>query len=404
MSEPALEDRSTIPDGFLYYNGTDGIYRTPLKTSAPELVHACDEPHRYGFWVTDDGKWLQRRWRYVNLHTGKVVSAWRSGDKGGSAESPWWNHPDGGMGVWRYIKTDRYQTGIEGFHVVMTDDTVYFEDVQTLATGFTTDRTDLLPKGVDFSNMGGAAQRNISGNRIYGRLGEGGGSYCITIPDNGKGTATPDDIWFHDGPNLGGCAEAMTHDGAMVANNLPIMKLAPADCGDMYSQCIAPGHKGFTMVPFKEITAPVMEASAYFIGEGISSNWAPETMVDRNVAWPEKYNIIGYTFTNDNEYLFGRDVAATASGHYLIHWPTNRWWNLEPQAGKVWVWIDSPTAVAGRTGAAAGPRVARVPAPGVYDIRGRCFPGRHASSGVRIAPAMGGAQLMVPGRQANRER
>ena len=166
--------RSSAPEGLF-------IMRRQIREKVVFGVHPSTDMNRKWFesdgvnqftwWITDDGKHIIWRWKAIEIETGKVKSFFRKG-----LASHLMKPPDGGE-EFGFVKGQK-KTGITACHLTITEDELLAPENKVIAQGFTTDRTDLLPKGVDLSITGGAAQHHVAGNRIFGRLGESGGDYC----------------------------------------------------------------------------------------------------------------------------------------------------------------------------------------------------------------------------------
>jgi hypothetical protein len=136
---------------------------------------------------------------------------------------------------------------------------------------------------------------DVSGSHIFCN------GYMWTIPDGGKGTAGTKTRYPQ---NYGGCAWAMSHDGSFIAKN-----------GRVGSHVTPGGHSGFNLYEFLENTAP--KYSEDEIGE--------KHRVSTNFALPGLHYAHCYNGTNQREYL-----TCMFQGGWLIHWPTNTWYQIVP--------------------------------------------------------------------------
>jgi hypothetical protein len=164
----------------------------------------------------------------------------------------------------------------------------------------------------------------------------------VTIPDDGSGTASGDNVykWTNENPwGWYGCGFALSYNGELALSN-------PLDVGD--DNCVPNGynpdagsHKGFMITAFLRDDFPEMAFDAQIDDPdyGRSSNFVPEKF---RYGTPEGVDFDHWTFAPNNlEYVVGglKGGEATVRGLFLIEWATNTWWLLSENSNSTaWNW------------------------------------------------------------------
>jgi hypothetical protein len=156
-------------------------------------------------------------------------------------------------------------------------------------------------------------QTFVAANHIYGH-----GPRWITIPDNGRGTASSADGWTYSNPGNSTCGHAMSWDGMLVSEN-------PAPPTEMPCLPANGMHTGPVIMPFFEKGSAQIDRLELWHTQSISVNFCPEEYYLNR-----KHDFHEWNWSNNREYMSCREWIADSSpwdpkGVWLLHWPTNTW-------------------------------------------------------------------------------
>jgi hypothetical protein len=307
----------------VFHRKLPGVYRSPIREHRPERIEGTDQDFEIlHLDVWDDGNWL-------------VYSC-----TDGPSERPE-ETPSGRGRRLVLAKTDgssrvRVPTGNDGPESLLLSG-IYRRSPHGSEIFYSESNSRILARTVDLSvapprfgeervvctgiAWDGDDAMAVSGSHLHGRLGEL--SRYVTIPDGGRGTAGPDDLWRFTGRSKFGCAVTLSHDGRLAVSNptqLETVARYPPP-----NSVFPIWHRGFVVLPFKESAAPPMDIADYYFTETISANWVFPAMRPGNHDFSEWY------VTNHREYVVGREISRPpAYGCWLVHWPTNTWTRLTP--------------------------------------------------------------------------
>ncbi len=150
----------------------------------------------------------------------------------------------------------------------------------------------------------------------------------LTIPNDGKGTATYADRWEYIDPPAGGpygCGRTMSHDGKIVA-------FGPGSQGNQ--DCVPNrinkmDHKGFVVVPFQKVGDPPLGFHEIIDEHALSIVWVPKKYrfgLFNEVDFTEWY------ICNNSDYVVGvqKGSKGTCRGVWLCRWESAVWTLLTP--------------------------------------------------------------------------
>jgi hypothetical protein len=172
-----------------------------------------------------------------------------------------------------------------------------------------------ISKGI-FYIPGPDRSLSIAGDRIFSSIAAGPTvkSFCMVIPDGGRGTATTaSDYFAYTGGGNWMCGHNMSWDGQVCVMN--------SSNGD---GC----YRRILCMPFlPKSTAPNTNFQAFAAANALASNWEPK------LNGTYIYGLFHYhSFTNNNNYIVTRrhkgDEAAPTiptMGVWLHNWKTNSW-------------------------------------------------------------------------------
>jgi hypothetical protein len=328
---------SSAPDGVIYYvlgervaegkkvfhRRLPGVYRSPIREHRPERVEGTAQDFEVlHLDVSDDGNWLlysctgeppENPEETPSGRGRRLVLARTDGRRRVEV-------PTGSGGPESLLLSGFYRQSPHGSEVFYARSNSRIVaravDLSALPPRFGAER--LICTGIAWDGDDAMA---VSGSHLHGRLGEL--SRYVTIPEGGRGTAGPDDLWRFTGRSKFGCAVTLSHDGRLAISNPT--QLEKVDGYPPPDRTFPIWHRGFVVLPFKESTAPPMDIADYYFKEAISANWVFAAMRPGNHDFSEWYA------TNHSEYVIGREISRPpAYGCWLVHWPTNTWTRLTP--------------------------------------------------------------------------
>jgi hypothetical protein len=363
---------SGAPEGVIYYvlgervaegkkffhRRLPGVYRSPVREHRPERIESTAEDFEIlHLDVSDDGKWLLYSCTGEPSEHPEATPSGRGrrlvlARTDGSSRVEVTTGSDGPESLLLSGFYRQSPCGCEIFYSRSNSRIVARAvDLSAVPPRFGAER--LICTGIAWDGDDAMA---VSGSHLHGRLGEL--SRYVTIPDGGRGTAGPDDLWRFTGRSKFGCAVTLSHDGRLAISNPT--QLEKVDRYPPPDRTFPIWHRGFVVLPFKESAAPPMDIADYYFTEAISANWVFAAMRPGNHDFSEWYA------TNHREYVIGREISRPAAyGCWLVHWPTNTWTRLTPPETVVL----GPAAhlkgapAASPDGATAGPPTAETPLP-----------------------------------------
>ncbi|HEX2956145.1 MAG TPA: hypothetical protein VHO70_04920, partial [Chitinispirillaceae bacterium] len=332
---PPLHESSELPSGLLAYSysGAGTIFISPFNKWAPVGIPGINASPSNIFF-SDDGKWLLYQVEsemFLTRIDGRYKTKIPVTDTI-TACNFYRNSPHGVEIVYDLKKMEM----LRSIPVFFSDTGVSFGSSRTIAD---------LGNNFAFENY---YQISVIKDQIWGAIcpvvnGEIlKRSGFMTIPDSGKGIATPDNIYkFNDNNNeqVFGCSHTMSYDGNYCVANPG----HAAETGD-FSHCAPFQHKGFYVSRFYRDRDSAVGTREHVHRYSYSLNWCPDkylpwewTVVDFNL----------YNFTNNNRILVAAQCGDSSSrqGLWAIDWETNYWYPLNPDSIRI-----KASAVAGYTG------------------------------------------------------
>ncbi|MBD3421167.1 MAG: hypothetical protein GF398_13710 [Chitinivibrionales bacterium] len=324
---------SALPVGWYIYalENARGIYRSPLNLYQPYVIPNTSRDEATHLSILPDGKWIL----YLdnNSHTLYMIKP----DGSHKTEVPLTGQLESGFPRACGVVYDSplgteifYAAGYQVLRAVKIEFVNGMPDFSQTRTLADFSASALNPR---FNTGGGIERINVNKNHLFsqivmnrGTAGDHRSMGFITIPDNGRGTATGDDIYqFSDMPDTSiyGCGPAMSPDGNYVAHT-------PGSQGN--PKCVpnrenAWDHKGFVMVPFQESGDPPIGRHEIVDVHARSINWCPPQYRYGNY---KGLDFTSYQFGNHDDYLICKLSGTMVSdkGVWLVNWKTNVWTEL----------------------------------------------------------------------------
>jgi hypothetical protein len=319
---PPIRSSSELSSGLLAYSysGAGTIFLSPFNKWAPVGIPGINASPSNIFF-SDDGKWLLYQVEsemFLTRIDGKYKTKVPVTDTI-TACNFYRNSPYGVEVIYDLKKTEI----LKSIPVFFSDTGVKFGACRTIAD---------LGSNFAFENY---YQISVIKDQIWGAIcpivngAAAKRSGFMTIPDSGKGIATPENIYKFSDNNkeqVFGCSHTMSFDGKYCVANPG----HAAETGD-FSHCAPFQHKGFYVSHFYRDHDSAVGTREHVHRYSYSLNWCPDkylpwvwTVVDFNL----------YNFTNNNKFLVAAQCGDSSSRHGLwaIDWETNYWYPLNPDS------------------------------------------------------------------------
>lgn len=319
---PPLRPSSELPSGLLAYSfsGAGTIYLSPINKWNPVGIPNINASPSNIFF-SDDGKWLlyqvDKEIYFIRID-GKFKTKVPLTDT--ITTCNFYRKSPFGTEIIHYVKNART---LKAILVSFSDDGVTIGCSRTIAD---------LGNNYAFENY---YQISVVKDQIWGAIcpfvndSTVKRSGFMTIPDSGKGIATPSNIYKFSDDNkeqVFGCSHTMSFDGQYCVANPG----HAAETGD-FSHCAPFQHKGFYVSRFYRDTDSAVGTREHVHRYSYSLNWCP----DKYLPWEwtaVDFNL--YNFTNNNKILVAAQCgdSSTRQGLWAIDWQTNYWYPLNPDS------------------------------------------------------------------------
>jgi hypothetical protein len=319
---PPLHASSELPSGLLAfsYSGAGTIFISPFNKWAPVKMPGINaSPNNIFF--SDDGKWLLYQVEnemFLIRIDGKYKTKIPVSDTI-TACNFYRSSPNGVEVIYDLKKAEV----LKSIPVFFSDTGVSFGSSRTIAD---------LGSNFAFENY---YQISVIKDQIWGAICPvvngvaSKRSGFMTIPDSGKGIATPENIYKFSDNNeeqVFGCSHTMSFDGNYCVANPG----HAAETGD-FSHCAPFQHKGFYVSRFYRNHDSAVGTREHVHRYSYSLNWCPDKYMPW--AWADvDFNL--YNFTNNNKILVAAQcgISSTRKGLWAIDWETNYWYPLNPDS------------------------------------------------------------------------
>jgi len=339
---------SSLPAGWFVYaeEWGNGLYKSSIQSYSPSVIPSTESDQPRSIDISDDGKWIVYA-TGVGEYGARCYIVSTAGKF--KTEIPT-NHAN----TVRFLRNSPYGTEIFYTHSRSKFHAVKVTLQDNAAPQIGQDRTV-----ADFSSdwnyeitiWGGSdGQYGVYGDQIVGKMGEPvngaqvNRTAFITIPDQGRGIAGPEDIykWANDHPNslesdgsYWGCGFTMSHDGQMCLQNsawignecLPSKYSTVQIDGQTYLM----DHKGPYITKFLRSGSLPIEINAQILDPayGVSINWCPTEY------WIGNYMDLEFnewSFSNSNQFVIGalKGRIAPRKAIWILQWSTNTWTMITP--------------------------------------------------------------------------
>jgi hypothetical protein len=311
--------------GFFIYTieNRTGIWISPLHAFAPRLIPHTQEDEGYTVDIDSTGQWIC----YIDIitrnlilmrtdGTAKTILPTQVGDTYYPTFCGFYKQGPLGKEIF-YLADERH---LRALGIRIRDDSVHVIHDRVLV-----DMTDTYVINGEGMGIDVVAERVLAS---IGRRDTGDGAFhqtgFITIPDGGRGTAGPDDVYQWSEPvteAVYGCGHTLSPRGRHALYN-------PGYIGD--AACIpTSGHNGFVVTPFRFVDDPALDYYTEHIQQhGTSINFCPDRYQGSTV---EEADFWSWNFTNDSSYVAGRQLGSIPeSGVWLVDWRHNAWYRLTP--------------------------------------------------------------------------
>lgn len=317
LGERVVEGRRT------FHQHLPGIYCSPIRQYRPAPVGGTEKDYEIAHMgVSDDGEWLLYSCTAApaaqpqeNISgVGRRLVLCRA-DGGVRADVP-----TGRDGPESLLLSGFYRQSPFGSEIFYSrnNSTILARRVDWTSTPPRFGAERVICSGIAWDGDDSMA---VSGSHLHGRLGEL--SRYVTIPEDGRGTAGPDNLWRFTGKSKFGCAVTLSHDGRLAISNPT--QLDKVDRYPTPGKIFPIWHRGFVVLPFKEDKDPSLDIADHYFKETVSANWVFAAMR------PGNHDFSQWRATNHNEYVIGRQISRPSTyGCWLVHWPTNTWTRLTP--------------------------------------------------------------------------
>ncbi len=336
-------DPSALPQGWVafgYQDGSAGLYVSPLRNHAPTVVPGTQSHEATSVDISDDGRWIcyvdgiTRKLLLVPKTGGTPVEVpmqYRSGEACQICVGGFLRRSPKGTEVWGVISGKE----ICAVQVTLGESSATVGEQRWLLD-FVDDPDD--PRNLFTIDYGVGIGYDVSGDQILCRLKSKEPQLWrtldATIPNNGLGTATLDDLYQYSymptSYQISGCGHTMSHDGAYCAFN-------PGNAGS--TECVPQndnnnGHKGFVVREFFRTDHAAMKYDEQFDVYAESINWAPEAFRDVSTTYAD---FTQWHFSNDNRYIAGTLYGQRCPVRclWVVAWHTNTWYRITPNQNTV---------------------------------------------------------------------
>ncbi len=322
---PPLHPSSELPSGLLAYSQISGgtIFLTPINKWAPVKIPGINATPKLIFF-SDDGKWLLYQVEsemFVTRLDGKFKTKVPVSDA--ITACNFYRNSPYGIEISYDVKTAEI---LKSIPVYFSDTGVSFGSSRTIADlGSHFRFEDYYQISVVKDQIWGAICPIVNGTAAKR-------SGFMTIPDSGKGVATPENIYKFSDNNeeeVFGCSHTMSFDGKYCVANPG----HAAETGD-FSHCAPFQHKGFYVSRFYRDHDSAVGTREHVHRYSYSLNWCPEKYMPW--VWSD-VDFSHYNFTNNNKILVAAQYgyASTRKGFWAIDWETNYWYPLSPDTDTI---------------------------------------------------------------------
>jgi hypothetical protein len=374
----AVADTAQWPEGkVVYYVTSDpsvsnpvGLYITSIKKWAPTVIPNTATEKITQVFYTSDGTWLLYHVASGGTRTNPIAGKWIFIKPDGTGKTI--------VPIGDPVEASLYRNSPYGTEIAYVSDNAR-TTAKALKVDFSTGSPnfgDTVSRTiVDFSSgLVNISVEAINADQIMGRMNEVhiGTSVSrttyVTIPDSGRGTAMPDNVykWKNDiyEDTLYGCGHIFSFDGS----------LALANAGSMGSACVPNkrqvppmDHKGFYITPFRHCTDSPITVIENTDVYGISINWCP---VEYRLGIWSDVNNGNWVFGNNSDFVVGTVDGPYAPywGVWIVQWKPNTWNLISPAVktkkyGRPALFFPDPSAVkqplrrSGKNSGAAGIKI-----------------------------------------------
>jgi len=359
-----IGERESLPSGWIAYHqmGSYGVKISSLSAFDSSTVPNTEEDYPTLIDISDDGQWILylHNWRNQDYAAyiirkdgrGKTLLPISFSTKGAKTIGFVRESPKGNEIFWT---SEMHE--FSAIQYMVTGDTIMLGAQRKL-----TDFWRGQPDGTNWEAKILGYKYAIWRDQIFGLLTLPLGrqfltvhpkiqsSGFITIPDNGEGVATVEDIyqWTQDPrQSVFGCGHAMSWDGTLCLANSNSIGNA---CIPNTNQTPEMDHKGFYITPFRRLGDSTIDIHDHINSLGTSINWCPSQY--RQGTYQE-VDFNKYNFSNDNEYVVCIQRGSWtefAKSLWVVHWPTNTWTRVNDTSSTLWfedpaMYIESSSSI-----------------------------------------------------------